>query len=121
MGRKDHSSPIPRVSVSPRLFFCFPIVPVFQYSTILLFGATGGAGGGGTTTAGGAGGALKLSAAGKGESRHHPVNFLALACGAGNLFGSIQYQFFKFVLALITTIFINRHFTNSLRMHRNIF
>jgi hypothetical protein len=90
------------------------------HSDYSLFTA-GGAGGGGTTTAGGAGGALKLSAAGKGKSRHHPVNFLALTFGAGNLFGGIQYQFFKFVLALITAIFINRHFTNSLRMYRNIF
>jgi hypothetical protein len=107
--------------INPGLLFLIPIVPVFQYSIILFFGTAGGAGGGGATTAGGAGGALKLSAAGKGESRHHPVNFLALTCGAGNLFGGIQYQFFKFVLALVTTIFINRHFTTSLRRYRNIF
>jgi hypothetical protein len=87
----------------------------------ILFGAAGGAAGGGTAAAGGAAGALKLSAAGKGKGRHHPMNFFAFAFWAHNLFRSIQYQFFKFVLALITEIFINRHRTSSLNMHRNIF
>jgi hypothetical protein len=90
-----------------------------SHSSILF--TAGGAAGGGTATAGGAGGALKLSAAGKGKGRHHPMNFFAFAFWAGNLFRGVQYQFFKFVLTLITAIFVNRHLTNSLKMHRNIF
>jgi hypothetical protein len=41
------------------------------------------------------------------------VNFLALTFRAGNLFGGIQHQFFKFVPALTTVILVNRHLTNS--------
>jgi len=75
----------------------------------ILFGATGGTTGGGTATAGGTGGALKLSAAGKGKGRHHPMDFFALAFRASNLFRGIQYQFFKSILASVTGIFVNRH------------
>ena len=69
------------------LLSLIPMVPVFQYSIIPLFGAAGRAAGGGTTAAGGAGGALKFSAAGKGKSRHHSMNFFAFTFRAGNLFG----------------------------------
>ncbi len=52
-----------------------------------LFGAAGGAATGrGAASAGGAGSALKLSADGKSESRHDPMNLFALTFGTGNLF-----------------------------------
>jgi len=78
----------------------------------ILFTA-GGATGGGTASAGGTGSALKLSAAGKGKGRHHPLDFFTFALRANNFFGGLQYQFFEFVLALIAMILINRHFTGS--------
>ncbi len=52
-----------------------------------LFGAAGGAATGrSAASAGGAGSALKLSADGKSESRHDPMNLFALTFGTGNLF-----------------------------------
>ena len=67
------------------------IIPIFQYSIIPLFGATGGATGGGTATAGGTGSAFELSTAGKGKGRHQSVNFFAFTLRAGNLFRGLQY------------------------------
>jgi len=52
---------------------------------IPLFGAAGGAVGGSAASTGGASSTLELSADGKSESGHDPVNFLALTFGAGNL------------------------------------
>ena len=75
--------------------------------------AAGGAGGGGTGPAGRAGGAFELPADGKGKSGHHPVNFFALTFGAGDSFRGIQYQFFKFALALAAMILVNRHLMSS--------
>ena len=75
--------------------------------------AAGGATGGGTASAGRTGSTLKLSAAGKGKGRQHPLDFFAFALRANNFFRGLQYQFFEFVLALVTVILINRHFTNS--------
>jgi hypothetical protein len=68
-----------------------PIIPVFQYSTIPLFGAAGGATGGGAAAAGRARGTFKLASDGEGKGGHHPVDFLALTFRAGNLFGSIEH------------------------------
>jgi hypothetical protein len=95
------------------LSFLIPIIPIIQYSIIPLFGAAGRAAGGGAASAGGTGGALKLSTAGKGKGRHHPMDFFALTFRTGNLFGGIQYQFLEFVLTLPTVILINRHLTSS--------
>ena len=53
--------------------------------------AAGGTTGGGAAAARGARSTFKLPSNGKGKGRHHPVNFLALAFGAGNLLGCIQY------------------------------
>lgn len=50
------------------LLSLIPIVPVFQYSIIPLFCATGGATGSRTGSAGGTCGALKLPTAGEGKS-----------------------------------------------------
>jgi len=78
----------------------------------ILFTA-GGATGGGTASAGGTGSALKLSAAGKGKGRHHPLDSFAFALRANNFFRGLQYQFFEFVLALIAMILKNRHLMGS--------
>jgi len=56
----------------------------------ILFRA-GGTTGGGAAAARGTRSTFKLPSNGKGKSGHHPVNFLALTFGAGNLFGCIQY------------------------------
>lgn len=103
------------------LLFLIPIVPVFQFSIIPLFRVAGGAASGSTASAGGAGSTLKLSTTGKGKGGHHPMDFLAFALRTNNLFRGIQYQFFEFVLTLITAVLINRHLTNSFSIHRNIF
>ena len=55
-----------------------------------LFGATGGATGGRTGPAGRTGSALELPTAGKGESRHHPIDFFTFALGASDLFRGIE-------------------------------
>jgi hypothetical protein len=86
-----------------------------------LLRAAGGAVRGGAASAGGTGSALKFSTDGKSEGRHDSMNLLALAFGASDLFGSIQYQFFKFIFTLITFIFVNRHQSNSFRNQNNIF
>jgi hypothetical protein len=78
--------------------------------SLLVAGRTGGSGAG---PAGRTGGAFELPADGKGKSGHHPMNFFALTFGAGDFFRGIQYQFFKFALALAAMILVNRHFTNS--------
>jgi len=52
--------------------------------------ATGGATGGRTGPAGRTGSALELPTAGKGESRHHPIDFFTFALGASDLFRGIE-------------------------------
>ena len=104
--------------------FEFRILKLFRISDFvlrILFSAAGGTTGGGTASTGGTGSALKLSAAGKGKGRHHPLDSFAFALRANNFFGGLQYQFFEFVLALIAMILINRHFMGSFLNHRNIF
>lgn len=90
-----------------------PIVPLFR--------AAGGAVGGTATAAGGAGGALEFSTDGKGKGRHDSTNFLALTFWASNLFRAIQHQLFKFIFALATLIFEDRHLRNSFKIKDNIF
>ncbi len=57
----------------------------------ILFVAGGATGGGAAAAGGGTRSTFKLASDGKGKGRHHPLNFLALAFGAGNLFGCVQY------------------------------
>jgi hypothetical protein len=85
----------------------YSIVPLFHYS--MLFGATGGATGGCAASAGGACSAFELAAAGEGKSRHDPADLLALALRTIDLFGRIEDQFFKIIIALVAVIFINGH------------
>ncbi len=87
-----------------------PIIPTIQHSIIPLFRATDGTATRRTGSAGRTGSAFELPTAGKGKSRHHPVHLLTFAFRADNLLRSIENQFFKFVVALIAMIFINRHF-----------
>jgi len=85
-----------------------PVVP--------LFGAAGGAATGGrAASARGTGSALELSADGKGEGGHYSMNLFALAFGTGDLFRSIQHQFFELVFALVTLIFEDRHLRDSFK------
>jgi hypothetical protein len=93
-----------------RIFVKFAIIREIRPNSL---GAAGRAVGGGAAPAGGACSALKLSAAGKGEGRHHPGHFFALAFGAGDFFRRIEDQFFEFMLTLAAVIFKNRHFKNS--------
>jgi hypothetical protein len=51
---------------------------------------TGGAAGGGAATAGRTSSALKLTTAGKGKGRHHPMNFFAFTFRTGDLFRGIE-------------------------------
>jgi len=93
-----------------RIFVKFAIIREIRPNS---FRAAGRAARGCAASAGGACGALKLIAAGKGESRHHSGHFFALAFGAGDFFRRIEDQFFKFMLTLAAVIFKNRHFRNS--------
>ena len=93
-----------------RIFVKFAIIREIRPNS---FRAAGGAARGCAASAGGACGALKLIAAGKGESRHHSGHFFALAFGAGDFFRRIEDQFFKFMLTLAAVIFKYRHLRNS--------
>ena len=92
-------------------FFSFS--PIFQHSNIPLFrfsfGAAARTTAGWTCSAGWTTGAFKGSADGESASRHHPLYFLTFAPRAGNLFGGVENQLFKFVVALFALVFVNRH------------
>jgi hypothetical protein len=99
-----------------RIFVKFAIIREIRQNS---FGATGRTAGGGAASAGGACSALKLSAAGKSEGRHHPGHFFALAFGAGDFFRRIEDQLFEFMLTLAAVIFKYRHFRNSFPEQNN--
>ena len=71
--------------------------------------AAGGAAVGGAASAGGVGRAFEFATHGKGKSRHHPRDLLALAAGTRDLLRGPENQLFEVVIALITVIFVNGH------------